>query len=74
MAFHQQPAPCRITPHATQTQSCGLTVKKTGKQTAHHLVYDCAMQAFEKQPSSKTVLLAHPVLAANITERDLDHW
>lgn len=48
--------------------------KKLGKQTAHHLVYDCAMQAFEKQQSFKTVLLAHPVLAASITEQDLDHW
>nr|WP_254311422.1 hypothetical protein [Rahnella aceris] len=38
------------------------------------MVYDCAMQAFEKQPSFKTFLLAHPVLAANITERDLEHW
>lgn len=74
MAFHQQPAPLSDQPPATQTQSCGLTVKKTGKQTAHHLVYDCAMQAFEKQPSFKTFLLAHPVLAANITERDLEHW
>lgn len=48
--------------------------KKLGKQTAHHLVYECAMQAFEKRHAFKTVLLAHPVLAACITERDLDHW
>ncbi|MGK1995073.1 adenylosuccinate lyase, partial [Klebsiella pneumoniae] len=48
--------------------------KKLGKQTAHHLVYKCAMQAFEKRHAFKTVLLAHPVLAACITERDLDHW
>lgn len=48
--------------------------KKLGKQTAHHLIYECAMQAFEKRHAFKTVLLAHPVLAACITERDLDHW
>lgn len=48
--------------------------KKLGKQTAHHLVYECAMQAFENRLSFKTVLLAHPVLAASISEDDLDHW
>lgn len=48
--------------------------KKLGKQTAHHLVYECAMQAFENRLSFKTVLLAHPVLAASISEEDLDHW
>ncbi|MFU2317284.1 adenylosuccinate lyase [Rahnella sp. PCH160] len=48
--------------------------KKIGKQTAHHLVYACAMQAFENRLSFKTVLLAHPVLAASISEEDLDHW
>ncbi|MFO6297999.1 adenylosuccinate lyase [Rahnella selenatireducens] len=48
--------------------------KKLGKQTAHHLVYECAMQAFENRLSFKTVLLAHPVLAASLSEEDLDHW
>jgi adenylosuccinate lyase len=48
--------------------------KKLGKQTAHHLVYECAMQAFEKRLAFKTVLLAHPALAACMTEQDLDHW
>lgn len=48
--------------------------KKLGKQTAHHLVYDCAMQAFEQQLSFKDVLLAHPVLAAGISEEDLQSW
>ena len=49
--------------------------KKFGKQTAHHLVYACAMQqAAEKCLAFKSGLLAHPVLAACITEQDLDHW
>lgn len=35
--------------------------KKFGKQTAHHLVYACAMQAAEKCLAFKSGLLAHPV-------------
>lgn len=48
--------------------------QRLGKQTAHHLVYECSMQAFEQNRSFKSVLLAHPVLSAQLTERELDDW
>lgn len=45
-----------------------------GKQTAHHLVYECAMQAYEEKRSFKAVLLAHPTLRTSVTETKLDNW
>ncbi|MBN3215304.1 adenylosuccinate lyase [Pectobacterium polaris] len=48
--------------------------KRLGKQTAHHLVYECSMQAFEQNQSFKSVLLAHPVLSEQVTAADLDEW
>ncbi|MFP9230395.1 adenylosuccinate lyase [Pectobacterium cacticida] len=48
--------------------------KRLGKQTAHHLVYECAMQAFEQKQSFKSVLLADPVLSKQVTAADLDDW
>ncbi|UUE57447.1 adenylosuccinate lyase [Pectobacterium aroidearum] len=48
--------------------------KRLGKQTAHHLVYECSMQAFEQNQSFKSVLLAHPVLSEQVTATDLDEW
>lgn len=48
--------------------------KRLGKQTAHHLVYECSMQAFEQNQSFKSVLLAHPVLSEQVTADDLDEW
>ncbi|KHN55858.1 adenylosuccinate lyase [Pectobacterium fontis] len=48
--------------------------KRLGKQTAHHLVYECSMQAFEQNQSFKSVLLAHPVLSEQVTAVDLDAW
>ncbi|MEQ9862551.1 adenylosuccinate lyase [Pectobacterium cacticida] len=48
--------------------------KRLGKQTAHHLVYECAMQAFEQKQSFKSVLLADPVLSKQVTAADLDEW
>ncbi|MFC3393513.1 adenylosuccinate lyase [Brenneria rubrifaciens] len=47
---------------------------RLGKQTAHHLVYECAMRAFEKNQSFKSVLLEHPVLSAQLTSAELDEW
>ncbi|MCA5920971.1 adenylosuccinate lyase [Pectobacterium brasiliense] len=48
--------------------------KRLGKQTAHHLVYECSMQAFEQNQSFKSVLLAHPVLSEQVIAADLDEW
>ncbi|RLM21540.1 adenylosuccinate lyase [Brenneria alni] len=48
--------------------------KRLGKQTAHHLVYECSMQAFEKNQSFKSVLLEHPLLSAQLTSTELDEW
>ncbi|MGQ5290931.1 adenylosuccinate lyase [Pectobacterium actinidiae] len=48
--------------------------KRLGKQTAHHLVYECSMQAFEQNQSFKSVLLAHPVLSEQVAAADLDEW
>ncbi|MFS2224309.1 adenylosuccinate lyase [Pantoea sp. B65] len=48
--------------------------KKLGKQSAHHLVYQCAMQAYEQQRAFQTVLLEHPVIAANVTQAELENW
>ena len=48
--------------------------KKLGKQSAHELVYQCAMQAYEEQRSFRQVLLAHPVLAQYVTPAELQQW
>lgn len=48
--------------------------KRLGKQTAHHLVYECSMQAFEQNQSFKSVLLAHPVLSQQLTSAELEEW
>ncbi|NDL61486.1 adenylosuccinate lyase [Acerihabitans arboris] len=48
--------------------------KTLGKQTAHHLVYECSMQAYEQKRPFKEVLLAHPTLRATVTETQLDQW
>ncbi|MCV9879342.1 adenylosuccinate lyase [Brenneria izbisi] len=48
--------------------------KRLGKQTAHHLIYECSMQAFEQNQSFKSVLLAHPVLSAQLTSAELEEW
>jgi adenylosuccinate lyase len=48
--------------------------KKLGKQTAHHVVYDCSMESFEKNQPFASVLLAHPQLRAIITPADVDAW
>lgn len=48
--------------------------KRLGKQTAHHLVYECAMSAFEGHQGFKTTLLKHPVLSQHLTADELDRW
>ncbi|MCX8618955.1 adenylosuccinate lyase [Gilliamella sp. B2923] len=48
--------------------------KRLGKQTAHHLVYQCAMRAFEQNQTFKTVLLADPNLNQEFSEAELDSW
>jgi adenylosuccinate lyase len=48
--------------------------KRIGKQSAHALVYQCAMEAWEQQQAFKTVLLAHPELSAHIDADELDGW
>ncbi|MDO4626167.1 MAG: adenylosuccinate lyase [Pasteurellaceae bacterium] len=48
--------------------------KRLGKQTAHHLVYECAMQSFEQNRLFKQVLIEHPTLSQVIREQDLNDW
>lgn len=48
--------------------------KRLGKQTAHRLVYQSAMQAFEQNKTFKAVLLADPILNREFTEDELDSW
>lgn len=48
--------------------------KRMGKQTAHHLVYECSMKAFEQNRHFKDVLLEDPVLSAQVTAQELDAW
>ena len=48
--------------------------KRLGKQTAHHLVYNCAMQAFEQNRAFKDVLLDDPLLNKEFSVAELDSW
>lgn len=48
--------------------------KRLGKQTAHHLVYHCAMQAFEQNRAFKDVLLDDPLLNKEFSVAELDSW
>ncbi|UXY11215.1 adenylosuccinate lyase [Kosakonia sp. ML.JS2a] len=48
--------------------------KTLGKQTAHHLVYTCAMTAFESGRDFKSVLAEQPEIAGAISGADLDSW
>jgi len=47
--------------------------KTLGKQTAHHVVYECAMQSYEQKRDFKQVLLAHPQLE-QVSEAQLVGW
>ena len=48
--------------------------KRLGKQTAHHLVYNCAMHAFEQNRAFKDILLDDPLLNKEFTIAELDSW
>lgn len=48
--------------------------KKLGKQTAHHLVYDCCMAAFEQEKPFAEVLLNHPELGRILTASEVNEW
>lgn len=48
--------------------------KKLGKQTAHHLVYDCCMAAFEQEKPFADVLLNHPELSKILTAGEVNEW
>lgn len=48
--------------------------KRLGKQTAHHLIYENAMQAFEQNRPFKSLLLDDPRLSEQFTESELDNW
>ncbi|MCU5773611.1 adenylosuccinate lyase [Erwiniaceae bacterium BAC15a-03b] len=48
--------------------------KKLGKQSAHHLIYQCAMQAWEQQRAFQAVLLEQPLIAASVTGAELERW
>ncbi|SET38168.1 adenylosuccinate lyase [Thorsellia anophelis] len=47
---------------------------KLGKQTAHQLVYEAAMLAFETDRPFKDILMAHPKLKAILNQDELDLW
>lgn len=46
--------------------------RKLGKQTAHELVYQISMAAFEEQADFKTKLLENEIVAANMDPEKLD--
>lgn len=48
--------------------------KRLGKQTAHHLIYENTMQAFEQNRPFKSLLLDDPRLSEQFTESELDSW
>ncbi|OCG20759.1 MULTISPECIES: adenylosuccinate lyase [unclassified Gilliamella] len=48
--------------------------KRLGKQTAHQLVYQSAMKAFEQNRPFKEILLEDPSLNQILTESELDTW
>jgi adenylosuccinate lyase len=43
-----------------------------GRQTAHDVVYECAMQAIDSERAFRDVLLAHPHAAPHLTAAQLD--
>ncbi|MWP61227.1 adenylosuccinate lyase [Gilliamella sp. Pas-s25] len=48
--------------------------KRLGKQTAHQLVYQSAMKAFEQNRPFKDILLEDPSLNKEFTESELNTW
>lgn len=47
---------------------------RLGKQTAHHLVYESAMQAFEQERHFFDVLSENPELASHFDKQELQNW
>lgn len=47
---------------------------RLGKQTAHHIVYECAMAAFEQERAFLDVLMETPELAQNFKREELAEW
>ncbi|MNJ52244.1 3-carboxy-cis,cis-muconate cycloisomerase [compost metagenome] len=45
-----------------------------GKQTAHHLVYECAMKAFEEKRSFQSVLLEKKEIAESFSVDEVASW
>lgn len=43
-----------------------------GKQSAHDLVYEIAMEAFEKKSHLKTALLQNPIIVENLSPDEID--
>ena len=48
--------------------------KRLGKQTAHHIVYECAMIAFEQERSFLDVLMERSELTQNFQREELEEW
>ncbi len=47
--------------------------KKLGKQTAHHLVYECSMQAFEQEQPFKKYF-GNEAIKAEFSEKEISEW
>jgi adenylosuccinate lyase len=43
-----------------------------GRQTAHEVVYECAMRSFEQELPFRQVLGAHPLVSAHLTQAQID--
>lgn len=48
--------------------------KRLGKQTAHHIVYECAMIAFEQERIFLDVLMERTELTQNFQRDELEEW
>lgn len=46
--------------------------EKIGKQTAHEIVYEISMEAFEKGISMKEIMMADKRITSNLTEEEID--
>jgi adenylosuccinate lyase len=46
--------------------------KQIGRQDAHDVIYDVAMAAFERGEPFSTLLKAHPIVSAHLTEVEID--
>lgn len=46
--------------------------KKVGRQTAHEVVYECAMRAVEQQRPFRAALIEHPIVAQHLVPDEID--